>query len=120
MGTKAFQKSIAWQKGYELVLAVYQSTENFPIKERYGFTSQIRRSSASIVYNIAEGLLKNTRKELAQAFVIARGSCGELETQLMLTKDLGYMSTQTSEKLINQTVEIIKILNTSIKTLHNH
>lgn len=119
MSTIVFQKSIAWQKGYKLVLKIYRSTDVFPIKEKFGFTSQMRRSAASVVFNIAEGLLKNTRKEIAQAFVMARGSCGELETQLMLAKDLGYMSKDDSSKLVNQTTEIIRILTSSIKTLQS-
>ncbi|OGJ48870.1 hypothetical protein A2344_02900 [Candidatus Peregrinibacteria bacterium RIFOXYB12_FULL_41_12] len=117
MSTTAFKKSIAWQKGYILVLEIYKSTDSFPIKERYGLTSQIRRSASSVVFNIAEGLLRNTLKELTRFFIISRGSCGELETQLMLAKDLGYITTEVSDKLIGQTVEIIRILNSSIKTL---
>lgn len=117
MSTQAFKKSIAWQKAYKLVLEIYKSTEEFPIKERYGLTSQIRRAASSIVFNIAEGLLRNTLKELAHFFIISRGSCGELETQLMLAKDLSYMTGEISGALVEQTTEITRILNASIKTL---
>lgn len=112
-----FKKSIAWQKGYKLMLEIYKATENFPMDERFGLKSQIRRSAISIPSNIAEGLFRNSKKELAQFMTIAKGSCGELITQIMVSHHLGYISEDKEEVLREKIEEIIKILFSAIKTL---
>ena len=118
MKTHAFHKSIAWVKSYKLALDIYKITENFPAEEKYGLTSQIKRCSISIPSNISEGLLRNSPKELARFLVIAKGSCGELLTQLNLATDLNYLKNNTLEIVQEQIIEIIKILTSSIKTLN--
>jgi len=105
MTTMFLKKSIGFQKSYLLTLEVYRITKEFPSDERYGLTSQMRRSASSIVFNISEGLFRR-KTELSRFFEIARGSGGELETQLNLAKDLN-----------NLLSEILKILNKSISTL---
>jgi len=81
----------AWKVSRELVRNVYQLTQNFPKEEIFGLTAQIRRSAVSIPSNIAEGAARAGEKEFAQFLNIARGSVSELETQLLLASDLGYI-----------------------------
>jgi four helix bundle protein len=77
---KSFRKLLAWQKAYELALEVYKTTGEFPKNEVYGLSSQIRRASASVPANVAEGYERQHRKEYVQHSFIARGSLGEVET----------------------------------------
>ena len=75
----------------QLVLDVYSLTSEFPKEEIYGLTSQIRRSAVSIPSNIAEGAARGSRKEFSQFLYVALGSLAELETQLLIAQDLGYI-----------------------------
>ncbi len=83
---------LAWQQGVALVKAIYRLTETFPNSELYGLTSQMRRAVVSVPANIAEGMGRNSAKELLQYLVVARGSLSELDTYLVLSKELGYAS----------------------------
>ena len=87
-----------WQKSYQLCLEVYRSTKEFPREERYGLTSQIRRSAVSVPSNIAEGYGRKTTREYIPSLYLAYGSNCELETQTLLSGDLGYMKVQEREK----------------------
>ncbi|MBC7745034.1 MAG: four helix bundle protein [Flavobacterium sp.] len=87
-----FQQFEFWQKAHTLTLKIYLSTKSFPKEELYGLTSQMRRSSSSIPTNIAEGCGRESIPELKRFFSIAAGSCSELQYQLMLSKDLKYIS----------------------------
>jgi len=79
-----------WQTGIEITKAVYKLTSFFPDDERYGLTSQIRRCAVSIPSNIAEGHSRDSKRELARFVSIAKGSLAELETQLIIARELGY------------------------------
>ncbi|MCH7802387.1 MAG: four helix bundle protein, partial [Chloroflexi bacterium] len=81
-----------WQKSHELATRMYKATTGFPGSEIYGLTSQIRRSAVSIPSNIAEGCGRGGEVELARFFQIAMGSASELEYQLILARDLQYLS----------------------------
>lgn len=83
-------KLLAWQEAVALVTDVYSLTKTFPIEERYGLTSQMRRAAVSIPSNIAEGVARQSRQELKQFLMIARGSLSELDTQFLIAKNLGY------------------------------
>jgi len=120
MNIKNLEKSIGWKLGYQLSLNIYDLTRKFPKEELYSLTSQMRRSALSIPSNISEGLLRETKGELTHFFAIARGSAGELHTQLLLAHDLGYITESEANNLTSKTVEIIKILTSSIKTLRGH
>ena len=86
-----FRKIAAWRRAHELTLAVYRATGSFPNDERYGLVSQMRRACASISTNVAEGCGRSTNNELARFIDIATGSASEVEYQLLLAKDLGYL-----------------------------
>jgi len=86
-----FKSLKVWEKSHELILAVYKATTNFPKDELYGLTSQIRRASASIPANIAEGCGRTGKAELARFLQVAMGSASELEYHLLLAHDLGLL-----------------------------
>ncbi|CEN47751.1 four helix bundle protein [Capnocytophaga canis] len=105
-----FKKIVVWQLSHSLVLNIYQVTKNFPKEEIFGLTSQIRRSFASISYNISEGAGRVSEKEFANFINIALGSSNEAENQLLLAKDLGYISQDDFEILNNDLILIKKQL----------
>jgi four helix bundle protein len=89
--TKPHYKLDAWKEGMALVRAVYDATRDFPVDETYGLTSQIRRSAVSVPSNLAEGAGRDGQREFLRFLSIARGSLSELETQLLIAADLGYL-----------------------------
>jgi len=93
-----------------LALAVYEATGHFPADERYGLRSQIRRSAVSIPSNIAEGAGRRSRRDYARFLDIAVGSASELEYQMGLGRDLGYISSRVSEPLEQECIEIRAML----------
>lgn len=103
-----FRELKVWQKSHELILAIYKETERFPKSEIYGLTSQIRRAAVSIGANIAEGAGKNSRPDFARFLQISLGSGSELEYELLLACDLGYLRRERCIELINQVTETKK------------
>ncbi|WP_187477629.1 four helix bundle protein [Amniculibacterium sp. G2-70] len=104
-----------WQKGISFVTDIYQVTNNFPKEELYGLTNQIRRAAVSIPSNIAEGSARQSNKEFIQFLYIALGSLMEVETQLIISKNLFYIPEDiftTTQLKIN---ELGKMLNGLIK-----
>lgn len=99
-----------WEKSHQLALAVYESTDNFPEQEKYSLTDQIRQASVSIPSNIAEGCGKESTDDFLRFLLIARGSCNELDYQLHLANDLGYLPSEETKTLRNKTNEISKML----------
>ena len=96
---KSYKDLKVWQKAYQLCLKLHGSTKSFPKEERYSLTSQLRRAALSVPSNIAEGYGRQTTKEYIQALYIAYGSLCELETQILLSGDLGYIKTKDLEEL---------------------
>ena len=88
---KNYKALKVWQKSYELCLKIYQLTAKFPNEERSGLTSQIRRSAVSIPSNIAKGYGKKTTLDYIRMLYISYDSVCELETQILLTEDLGFI-----------------------------
>ncbi len=99
MKTKSFKKLIVWQKAYGLVLEIYKITKDFPKSEIYGLAQQMRRAAIFLPSNIAEGYGRRHKTEYEQFLSIANGSLSELETQYLLSIDLGY--TKKSEIIEN-------------------
>jgi len=114
----SYKELIVWRKSFELAKKIYKSTENFPKSEIYGLTSQIRRASVSIPSNIAEGFVRKHRKEFSQFISIAFGSGAELETQLLLSKELKFITNQQFNELNYLLEEVMKMLN-SLKSKLN-
>ena len=113
----SYKELIVWQKSYELSVSIYRLTENFPKKEDFSLTSQMRRCSLSIPSNIAEGYNRNHRKEFIQFLQIAYGSAAELETQLQLSRDVGYVDKDVYTELNDILLEILKMLNVMLSKL---
>lgn len=112
-----FRELQVWHKAHALILDVYRATKSFPKEELYSLTNQIRRATVSIGANIAEGAGKNSRPELARFLQIALGSASELEYQLLLSRDLGYLVPEIYEQLSQQAVETKKMLSGLIQYL---
>ena len=113
-----FKKLDIWKKGRVLVKVIYNVTKVFPDDEKYGLTSQMRRCAVSIPSNIAEGCGRNTDKDLSRFLHIAIGSICELETQLYLSHDVGYIDEKETDKLIVQVEEIRRMITGFIKKLN--
>ncbi|MCJ7739695.1 four helix bundle protein [Candidatus Microgenomates bacterium] len=108
---KSYKELIVWQRSIELVKEIFLLTARFPKSELYGLISQMRRASVAISSNIAEGYGRKSEKEYGQFFSIAYGSALELETQLIISKQLDMSTVDDfikSEKLL---VEVLKMLN---------
>jgi four helix bundle protein len=108
---KDFRQLSVWQKAHSLTLLSYKLTARFPEDERYGLTSQIRRCSASIGANIAEGCGKSGNAEFNRFILIAAGSASELEYHWLLARDLGLVSQRDYEIVQAQTSEVGRMLN---------
>ena len=108
-----------WQKAYKLCLSVYKITKVFPVEERYGLTSQMRRAAISIPSNIAEGYGRKTKKEYVQALYVGYGSNCELETQVLLAGDLGYIGNEELKGLQGEISEVERMLKSLINSLES-
>jgi len=108
-----------WQKSYQLCLDIYKITKGFPKEERYSLTSQIRRAAVSVPSNIAEGYGRKTTPEYIRALYVAYGSNCELETQVLLTGDLGYIKSEQLKKVQKDIAEVERMLKALIKSLEN-
>ena len=105
-----FKKLKVWQKSHQLALAIYNSTRTFPVEERFGLTGQLRRASASIPANIAEGCGLGTDNELGRYGRISLGSATEVEYHLLLAKELGHLSASAYEPLRLAILEVQSML----------
>jgi four helix bundle protein len=114
---KNFKELKVWQKSYQLCLEIYRVTKKFPKEEIYTLISQIRRSALSIPSNIAEGYGRKTTLEYIHSLYIAYGSLCELETQLLLSGDLGYIEAESLRKLQGDVGEVERMLKALIKSL---
>jgi len=103
---KNYKELEVWQKSYQLCLEIYRATTEFPREERFGLTSQIRRAVVSVVSNIAEGYGRKTTAEYIRSLYITYGSNCELETQMLLSGDLGYIERANLEGIIEKIQEV--------------
>ena len=116
---KNYKELKVWQKAYRSCLDVYKLTKGFPTDERYGLTSQMRRAAVSVPSNIAEGYGRKTTPEYIRSLYFAYGSNCELETQISLSGDLGYMKAQEKEMLQRDIEEVERMLKALIKSLES-
>lgn len=106
-----------WKKAIELSKMVYQITQNYPVEEKYGLITQMRRSAVSVASNIAEGAGRNSNKEFAHFLGIARGSSYELQTQIIISLQLNYLKGSNSDEMLKIIDEIQKMIYGFTKSL---
>jgi four helix bundle protein len=114
---RSYRELIAWQKAMKLVTEIYEVTRGFPGEERYGLTKQLRRAAVSVPSNIAEGQARFSQKEFHHFLSQARGSLVEIETQLLIAKDLKYLQPARVEVLLSAADELGRILNGLIASI---
>ena len=112
---QSFTDLRVWQEGHKLVLRIYELTAKFPQSEQFGLTSQIRRAAISITSNIAEGFSRNTVGEKRQFYGISLGSLTEVQNQLLIARDLKFLSPVDFTDCSHRTVDISKMTNGLIK-----
>ena len=116
MKIKSFTDLHAWQEGHQLVLSIYKTIKSFPSDEKFGLIDQMRRCAISITSNIAEGFSRRTNKEKTQFFYVALGSVTELQNQLLIAKDVDYISIDIFKNLATKTITVNKLINGLIKS----
>jgi len=114
---KDFRELKVWEKAHRLVLSAYRATNDFPAREQYGLTSQLRRSAVSIPTNIAEGCGRNGDAEFARFLDIAFGSASELEYLVQLCRDLELLKPEVAGQLHTDIVEIKRMLSSLLQKL---
>jgi four helix bundle protein len=113
---RTYKDLVVYKKAYELAVHVYKITERYPDREKFVLCNQMRRSALSIPSNIAEGYRRG-KKEYIQFLKIAYGSCAELETLLLLSRDLGYLNERDFTVINNIQNEVSRILNSLLRKL---
>ncbi|MDD5416123.1 MAG: four helix bundle protein [Candidatus Daviesbacteria bacterium] len=114
---QSFTDLNAWKEAHKLALLVYRLTSDFPISEKYSLIDQMRRAAVSISSNIAEGFSRQSNKEKLQFYYTAKGSLTELQNQLLLSQDIGYIKKDIFNKIAEQTVVVGKLLTGLIKAI---
>lgn len=115
--SESFRDLIAWQKGIALITDVYRATAAFPTRERYGLIDQLCRAVVAIPSDIAEGKGRVSKKEFLQMLARARGSSYEVQTQLEASKNVGYLTEDLYNDLIEKAGEVSRLLNGLIRNL---
>ena len=116
MSKYGFRELFVWQRAKELAVNIYKATEHGALDKDWGLKDQLRRSAVSVPSNIAEGDERETDRESVRFFYIAKGSLGELVTQIEIAKDVGHLSQEEISPLLSQCTEIGKMLGSLIKT----
>lgn len=111
---KSFTDLVAWKKSHEFAIEIYKITKQFPNNEKFGLTDQLRRASISITSNIAEGFSRRTSKEKIRFYNTAFGSLLEIQSQLLISKDLGFF--KDIGVIFVKSVEIKKLISGLIKS----
>lgn len=114
---KSFKELEIWRKGIDLVKEIYKVTENFPNNELYGLISQMRRSAVSIPSNVAEGFKRRHPKEFKRFLSIALGSSAELETQVIIAKELHYIKDKSEDILFELIDHISRMIVNLLKKI---
>ena len=117
MKIKSFRDLDVWRLGKRITLAVYKVTASFPKTELYGLVAQMRRSAVSIPSNVAEGFNRFHNKEYRRFLYMALGSCGELETQVEVSCDLGYLDTTARHQILEEIDHESRMLRNLVKKL---
>ena len=112
-----YRELVVWQQAMELVKQIYGTTKAFPRDEIYGLTSQLRRAAVSVASNIAEGQGRESRPEFYQFLSKARGSLMEIETQVLISAELGYVNSIRSDALLASATRVGQLLNGLMRSL---
>ncbi|MEZ4504496.1 MAG: four helix bundle protein [Thermomicrobiales bacterium] len=110
-----FTELRVWQKGMQLTSDIYAATRTFPRDEQFGLTSQLRRCAVSVPSNIAEGHSRNQHGEFLRFLLMARGSLGEMKTQLWVANNEGMLDDSSTQQLVNAASELMK----QVSALHS-
>ena len=108
---RSYRDLLAWQKAMDLAELIYSSTRAWPKEELYGLIGQIRRAAVSVPSNIAEGQGRASTREFLHHLSIAYGSLCEVETQILVAQRLGYLSSASTEHILDQTADAGRVLN---------
>ncbi|MBN2106652.1 MAG: four helix bundle protein [Deltaproteobacteria bacterium] len=108
--TKPHHRLEVWKKAIDFVKHIYAATSDFPVEEKFGLISQMRRAAVSIPSNISEGAARQSRKEFINFLSIAQGSVAELETQLIIAKELNFFSIEVADDLLEALEDISKMI----------
>ena len=117
---KDYRDLLIWQKSIALVKEIYLLSQRFPTTEVYGLSNQIRRAAVSIPSNIAEGQSRQHTGEFRQFLHVALGSLAEVDTQLIIAKELSYIPKENTSTAENLIIELRKMIHTLIKKLPNN
>ncbi len=105
-----FEDLVAWQKGKDLAVAMYKTTQQGSLSKDFGLSGQMQRAAVSIPSNVAEGYERGTPAEFHHGLSTAKGSCGELRTQLYIASEVGYLSHQEFAPLLARAEEVGRII----------
>lgn len=108
---KTFTDLYAWQKGHEMVRLIYLVANDFPEDEKFGLTSQIKRSAVSVTSNIAEGFGRSGKQDKVRFFEISIGSLYEVQNQLLIANDMDYLPKDQYDKIVGLSIETAKLIN---------
>jgi four helix bundle protein len=114
---KTYRDLDVWKRSYEFCIRVYRVSGRFPKDERFGLTAQMRRAAVSVPSNIAEGCGRRTTPDFLRSLYIAYGSNCELETQILLATDLGFLEAAESKRLVEELGDIERMLKGLIRAL---
>ncbi|MEK9157302.1 MAG: four helix bundle protein [Patescibacteria group bacterium] len=113
----SYESLLIWQRSMDFSVRIYQITKKFPVEERYGLVSQMRRASVSVPSNIAEGRYRSTGKDFRKFLFHALGSAAELDTQICLATKCEILSKEYEKDLRGEIQEIMKMINAFTATL---
>ena len=116
---KSFTDLEAWKESHKFVLIIYKITKEFPRDEMFGITSQLRRAAVSIVSNIAEGFTRESSKEKARFYFISKSSNTEVQSQLLIARDLKYINEEVFKNAASQSITVNKLISGLIKYCKN-
>lgn len=116
---KSFTDLTTWRESHKLALSIYKITSDFPKNETFSLIDQMRRCGISISSNIAEGFSRQGEKEKVQFYYTAKGSLTELQNQLLLARDVGYLNKELFTKIAEQTIQVSKLIVGLIRSVKN-
>ncbi|MEK7143547.1 MAG: four helix bundle protein [Patescibacteria group bacterium] len=116
MKISSFKDLVAWREAHKLAIMIYRETGSFPNSEQFGLVNQLRRASVSISSNIAEGFSRQSPKEKINFYYISLGSLTEVQNQILLAKDLGFIENKAFEVVDAQTISVSRLCNGLIKS----